>query len=213
MQAFGTGGRKARTDVGDAWDHFLVTFWYPNDVRVDFSSSQFIKGYHDMCIRFYGTKGTMDSHYGGSVKMTGDNKWDGTEKDDTFTGGAVTNVKNFVESVRTRRVPEQRVGGSEEHADRDPGPHGRLSRRRSDLGRDDQEGREAGRRLENLSHVPLRVEAPLTVDADQGAVDRCQRGAARQPHRQRQLRLQQLEYFLHARLAEGSQPKQRRASD
>ena len=65
VKAFGTGGRKARTDVGDAWDHFLVTFWYPNDVQVDFSSSQFIKGYHDMCIRFYGTKGTMDSHYGG----------------------------------------------------------------------------------------------------------------------------------------------------
>jgi len=39
---------------------------------VDFSSSQFLKGYHDMCIRFYGSKGTMDSHYGGFVKMTGD---------------------------------------------------------------------------------------------------------------------------------------------
>jgi myo-inositol 2-dehydrogenase / D-chiro-inositol 1-dehydrogenase len=100
LKAFGTGGRKARTDIGDAWDHFLVTYWYPNDVRVDFSSSQFLKGYHDMCIRFYGTSGTMDSHYGGLVKMTGDNKWDGAEKDDTFTGGAVTNVKNFVESLR-----------------------------------------------------------------------------------------------------------------
>jgi predicted dehydrogenase len=101
VKAFGTGGRTVRTDVGDAWDHFLVTFWYPNDVQVDFSSSQFLKGYHDMCIRFYGSKGTMDSHYGGFVKMTGDNKWDGAEKDDTFTGGAVTNVKNFVESLRT----------------------------------------------------------------------------------------------------------------
>jgi myo-inositol 2-dehydrogenase / D-chiro-inositol 1-dehydrogenase len=101
LKAFGTGGRKARVDVGDAWDHFLVTYWYPNDVRVDFSSSQFIKGYHDMCIRFYGTKGTLDSHYGGAVKMTGDTKWDGGDKDDTFTGGAVTNVKNFVESLRT----------------------------------------------------------------------------------------------------------------
>jgi predicted dehydrogenase len=101
VKAFGTGGRTVRTDVGDAWDHFLVTFWYPHDVQVDFSSSQFLKGYHDMCIRFYGSKGTMDSHYGGFVKMTGDNKWDGAEKDDTFTGGAVTNVKNFVESLRS----------------------------------------------------------------------------------------------------------------
>jgi predicted dehydrogenase len=101
LRAFGTGGRKARVDVGDNWDHFLATFWYPNDVRVDFSSSQFLKGYHDMCIRVYGSKGTMDSHYGGTVKMTGDTKWDGGDKDDTFTGGAVTNVKNFVESLRT----------------------------------------------------------------------------------------------------------------
>lgn len=101
VKAFGTGGRKARVDVGDAWDHFLVTYWYPNDVRVDFSSSQFIKGYHDMCIRFYGTKGTVDSHYGGAVKITGDTNWDGGDKDDSFTGGAVTNVKNFVESLRT----------------------------------------------------------------------------------------------------------------
>ncbi|UCD28180.1 MAG: Gfo/Idh/MocA family oxidoreductase, partial [Planctomycetota bacterium] len=32
IKAWGTGGRKARTQVGDCWDHFLVTFWYPKDV-------------------------------------------------------------------------------------------------------------------------------------------------------------------------------------
>jgi myo-inositol 2-dehydrogenase / D-chiro-inositol 1-dehydrogenase len=101
LKAYGTGGRKARTDVGDAWDHFLVTYWYPNDVRVDFSSAQFLKGFHDMCIRLYGTAGTMDAHYNAYVRMTGDNRWNGGEKDDTFTGGAVTNVKNFVESIKT----------------------------------------------------------------------------------------------------------------
>jgi len=101
LKAFGTGGRKARVDVGDCWDHFLATYWYPNDVKVDFSSNQFLKGFHDMCIRFYGTAGTVDSHYGGSVKITGDNPWNGAEKDDTFREGAITNVKNFVESIRT----------------------------------------------------------------------------------------------------------------
>jgi len=101
LRAFGTGGRKARTDVGDCWDHFLVQYWYPNEVRVDFSSNQFLKGFHDMCIRFYGTAGTVDSHYGGYVRITGDNPWPGVEKDDTFREGAINNVKHFVESIRT----------------------------------------------------------------------------------------------------------------
>jgi myo-inositol 2-dehydrogenase / D-chiro-inositol 1-dehydrogenase len=100
-KAFGTGGRKARIDVGDCWDHFLVTYWYPQDVKVDFSSAQFTKGYSDLCIRLYGSAGTVDSHYGGSVNITGERPWKGADKDDTFRQGAITNVKNFVESVGT----------------------------------------------------------------------------------------------------------------
>lgn len=101
LRAFGTGGRKARTDVGDCWDHFLVQYWYPNDIRVDFSSNQFLKGFHDMCVRFYGTAGTVDTHYNGYLRITGDNPWPGVEKDDTFRAGAVANVKRFVESLRS----------------------------------------------------------------------------------------------------------------
>ncbi len=104
LRAFGTGGRKARVDVGDCWDHFLVTYSYPGDVRVDFSSAQFTKGFHDMCIRVYGTSGTVDSHYGGFVRITGDNPWPGVEKDDTFREGAIANVKNFIESIRSGRL-------------------------------------------------------------------------------------------------------------
>ncbi len=104
LRAFGTGGRKARVDVGDCWDHFLVTYWYPGDVRVDFSSAQFTKGFHDMCIRIYGTAGTVDSHYGGLVRITGDNPWPGVEKDDTFREGAIANVRNFIESIRSGRL-------------------------------------------------------------------------------------------------------------
>jgi len=100
LKAFGTGGRKARTDVGDCWDHFLVTFWYPNDVKVDFSSAQFTKGFNDLCIRVYGSAGTLDSHYGGAVSITGDRPWKGTDKDDTFREGTIANIRNFVESIR-----------------------------------------------------------------------------------------------------------------
>lgn len=115
LKAHGTGGRKARTDVGDCWDHFLVTYDFPNNVKVDFSSAQFTRGYNDLCIRVYGSRGTLDSHYGGHVRITGDRPWNGTEKDDTFNGGALTNVKNFVQSIRENR-PLNNVADSADSA-------------------------------------------------------------------------------------------------
>jgi len=101
IKAVGTGGRKGRTDVGDCWDHFVVIFWYPNDVKIDFSSSQFLEGFHDMCMRVYGTKGTVDSHYGGPVKITGRSPWEGGDSGNIYAEGTITNVKNFVKSIET----------------------------------------------------------------------------------------------------------------
>ncbi len=100
LRAMGTASQRIRK-VGDQSDNYQVTYWYPKDVRVDFSSVQFAKGYSDLCIRVYGSQGTMDSHYGGMVKMTGATQWDGAEKDPTFREGAVTNIKNWVESIRS----------------------------------------------------------------------------------------------------------------
>jgi len=99
LRAFGSGGQKARL-VGNTWDHYIVTYWYPNGVKVDFSSVQFAEGYGDLCMRVYGSEGTMDSHYNGFVRMTGKQSWNGAEKDPTFNQGAITNVKNFVASIR-----------------------------------------------------------------------------------------------------------------
>jgi predicted dehydrogenase len=113
VRAIGTHGRRARKDVGDTNDHFIVTFWYPNDVKVDFSSAQFLHGYNDLCIRVYGSKGTVDSHYGGFVRITGDNPWPGVEKDDTFRGGAVENLKAFVNSIRTGKLINNADHGAE----------------------------------------------------------------------------------------------------
>ena len=102
-RAVGTGGRKARVDVGDCWDHFLVQYDYPDRVQVDFSSAQFTKGYSDLCMRFYGSAGTVDSHYRGDVKITGDHPWEG-EKANTMHVGTSTNVKNFAAAVSAGEV-------------------------------------------------------------------------------------------------------------
>jgi myo-inositol 2-dehydrogenase / D-chiro-inositol 1-dehydrogenase len=100
VKARGICGRKVRT-VGDCNDFFIVRFTYPNGVEADHTSVQFTKGYDDICARAFGSKGTADAHYGGLVRITGENAWQGAEKDDTFRSGAIANAKKFVESVRT----------------------------------------------------------------------------------------------------------------
>jgi hypothetical protein len=77
-----------------------LTFWYPNDVHASFSSNQLTRSFNDLCVRVFGIKGCADTHYGGLVRITGDNAWDGAEKDDTFRQGAINNVKAFVASIR-----------------------------------------------------------------------------------------------------------------
>ena len=100
-KAYGTGGRKARVDVGDCWDHFAVTFWFPGDLIVDFSSTQCIKGYDIICARLYGAAGTAEMHYNGVSRITGESPWSGAEKDNTGRDGTVTNIRAFIESIRT----------------------------------------------------------------------------------------------------------------
>lgn len=103
ISATGTGGRTdwsgTKYDTGDAYDHFVVTYQYPNGVPADFSSNQLTNSYSDLCVRCFGIKGSLDSHYGGLVRITGENAWMGAEKDDTFKQGAINNVKAFIESI------------------------------------------------------------------------------------------------------------------
>ncbi len=102
LSAPGTGGgRKVRTDVGDCWDHFIVSFRYPDDVPVDFASTQFVRGFSDLCTRVFGTLGTVDAHYEGNVAITGANRYEGGSTKGIFTSGAVANLKTFEESVRS----------------------------------------------------------------------------------------------------------------
>ena len=104
VKAFGTGGRTdwsgTRYDAGDAWDHFQVTFWYPNGVDACFSSNQLTNSFADLCVRVFGIKGCADTHYNGLVRITGENAWLGAERDDTFRSGAINNAKAFIQAIR-----------------------------------------------------------------------------------------------------------------
>jgi predicted dehydrogenase len=103
LRAFGTAGRKARVDVGDCSDHFIVTYWYPNDVHVEFSGAQFLKGGRQVYTRVYGSSGSALVFYGGSLSIEGDKPWKGPEREDTM-GYTKENVKLFAEAVRNGKA-------------------------------------------------------------------------------------------------------------
>ena len=99
-KAHGTGGRKARIDVGNCWDHFVVMYTYPDGVHLDFSSGQFTYGFNDLCTRIYCDLGTVDTHYGGPVSIRGKSEsCDGGATNQIYRQGAVNNIKDFFESI------------------------------------------------------------------------------------------------------------------
>src|SRR5215467_10613946 len=75
VRAAATGGRGARPDDGDVYGHYNVVFYYPDDVAVSFSSTQFDKGWWDVTERFFGSKGVSQSPYSGPLGIWGDEPW------------------------------------------------------------------------------------------------------------------------------------------
>lgn len=101
VKARGAAGRKARLYAGDCNDHFLITYTYPNDVLVEFSSGQFTYGYNALSMRLHCTEGTVDSHYGGDVTLRSKSySWEGERTNTIYVDGAINNVIRFVESIR-----------------------------------------------------------------------------------------------------------------
>lgn len=76
VKAAGLGGRKGRSEFGDCLGHSAVTFWYPDDVHVSFSSKQFGKGGgFDVSESFFGTRGNSESPYSGALGIKGEQEW------------------------------------------------------------------------------------------------------------------------------------------
>jgi len=99
VRAYGTGGRKVRTDVGDCWDHFNVVFEFQDGTPVSFSSKQAGHGYDDIMCRVYGAEGTIDTHYGGRVMIRGNRPYRGGETTQIYRVGAVNNIRTFYDNI------------------------------------------------------------------------------------------------------------------
>ncbi len=95
------GGGEARGLGGTCWDHFAVTYWFPNDLLLSFSSKQYGWAWDDICCRMYGLKGTIDTHYFGVVTVKSDEDgYNGGKMTNLYTEGAVNNIATFRDLIR-----------------------------------------------------------------------------------------------------------------
>jgi len=104
QSAAGTGGLTARRKLGTCWDHFTVLFVYPGNVGITFSSRQF-NGHgtrpEGIRNRIFGSKGVLETEYGGQVLIRGDNFYRGGDTNRIYDEGAISNIATFHNLIMT----------------------------------------------------------------------------------------------------------------
>ncbi|MFW6163008.1 MAG: Gfo/Idh/MocA family protein [Planctomycetota bacterium] len=113
VRAAGTGGRKARFE-GDCYDHFAVTYWFPDGLSVAFSGTQCISGHGGIFCKVYGPRGTAHTQYGGwvGIRAKGGTSYKGGNTGPIYQQGAVTNMKAFHQAVAEGDVANETVAPS-----------------------------------------------------------------------------------------------------
>ncbi len=116
VRCTGTGGRRVRVDVGDAWDHFALTYEYANQVGVTFSSRQFDAHGAPGGIfnRMFGTKGVLMTAYGGDVLIRGgaETFYRGGKTTAIYQEGAQANIAAFHAQIMKRDTTNSTVAAS-----------------------------------------------------------------------------------------------------
>jgi len=101
VYAVGTCGRTVRP-VGTCNDHFALLFEYPKKVGITFSSRQ-IEGHgtqpEGIRNRMFGSKGVLETEYGGQVIIRGENFYRGGSSPGIYKDGAVANIATFHKSI------------------------------------------------------------------------------------------------------------------
>jgi len=101
LWAVGTDGLKARPKIGTCSDHFVVYYQYPNSLAVQFSGRQF-KGHgtaEGLKNRMFGSKGVLETEYGGIVLIRGENYYNGGKTTQIYEEGAVNNIAAFHRNI------------------------------------------------------------------------------------------------------------------
>jgi predicted dehydrogenase len=106
VKAFGTGGHGDWTGTPQeipnqtGWDHYAVTYWYPNGAHVICSEAQLGQTTGGIVTNCFGIHGTLETRYNGLLRLYGKNPWPGVEKDKTMDQGTANNIKTFIRSIR-----------------------------------------------------------------------------------------------------------------
>ncbi len=112
VSAVGTGGNALHTHKGTCSDHFAVIYQCPNDVIIDFSSTQCTKGYDDIGCRVFAQRGTADTHYAGNVIVKGEKSYRGGNTGPVFTEGCIQNIKDFYKNITEGNFANETVAPS-----------------------------------------------------------------------------------------------------
>ena len=122
LRAQATAARKVRTDIGDVSYQYMVTLFYPNDVRASFSSTQFLPVWGPVGWRCFGPLGFSEAFYSGGVVIKGKNAWEaGTDPTtgekapevDPLGDATPNKAKAFVESIVSGKYHNQLKQGAE----------------------------------------------------------------------------------------------------
>ena len=115
LHAVGSCGLTARPPIGSSADHFTCHFQFPDRVGVTFSSRQF-NGQgttpEGIRVRAFGEKGVLESEYGGTVLIRGDNFYRGGKSPDIYEAGARANIATFYASITEQNYKNPTVAPS-----------------------------------------------------------------------------------------------------
>jgi len=99
VRAIGTGGHKVRP-ANSIYDHFAITYWFPDDLVLSFSCIQSIPMVKDeIRARVFGADGFIDADYYTGVVLRGPETAVRGSVNDLYTSGTVVNINEFHAAV------------------------------------------------------------------------------------------------------------------
>jgi myo-inositol 2-dehydrogenase / D-chiro-inositol 1-dehydrogenase len=112
IKAVGSGGHKVRPK-DSIYDHFNLTYWFPDEVLLSFACIQAIPEVKDeIRCRVFGTRGVIDTDYYSNVYIRGEEVYDGGNVGNLYTTGAQTNIHEFHQFVTQGKCDNPTVAPS-----------------------------------------------------------------------------------------------------